>query len=72
VKKVFIKVYKTTGTIDVLLLPHKNTFTYSFINLTKGHICSCVFNSIDEALQDLENRKNNGLILDYKLEKELN
>lgn len=65
----FIKVYKTTGTIDVLLLPHKNTSTYSFINLTKGHICPCVFNSINEALQDLENRKNNGLVLGYKLER---
>lgn len=37
----------------VLLLINKNDKTYSFINLTKGHICSCRFNSIEDAENDL-------------------
>ena len=50
----------------VLLLKHKNTNEYSFVNLTKGHICPCRFKSIDEAIKDLEERKNSGNIINYK------
>ena len=32
-----------TKETDVLLLPYKNKKYYFFINLTKGHICSCKF-----------------------------
>lgn len=35
--------------------------------MTKGHICSCVFNSIDDALKDIENRKEKGLLIDYEI-----
>ena len=34
-------VAKPNETVEVLLLPHKNTNKYSFVNITKGHICSC-------------------------------
>lgn len=59
-------VSKPNETIEVLLLPHKNTNKYSFVNITKGHICSCVFNSIDEAIEDMEERKKKGLIDGYR------
>ena len=59
-------VYKPNETIEVLLLPHKNTNKYSFVNITKGHICSCVFNSINEAIEDMEERKKKGLINRYR------
>ena len=50
--------YKNGKTADVLILPHKGTNYYSYINLTKGHICPCMFNSIEEALEDLKKYNN--------------
>ena len=39
-----IKVVRNDGMFDVLLLRHKGVGDkYSFVNLTKGHICPCVF-----------------------------
>ena len=62
-----IIVYKENETLEVLLLKHKNTEKYSFVNVTKGHICRCIFQSKDEALEDIETRKKKGLLLDYKI-----
>ena len=50
---------------EVYILPHKETGKYSFVNITKGHICPCVFDTYEEALQDLENRKKDNLIKGY-------
>ena len=60
-------VYKETEVLDVLLLKHKGTDTYSYVNLTKGHICPCVFNSIEEAIKDIEDRKSKGLLINYEI-----
>ena len=59
-------VHKSSGDADVLLLPHKGTNKYSFVNLTKGHICSCVFDSVAEAIEDMEARKKAGLLDSYE------
>ena len=50
---------------EVYILPYKETGKYSFVNITKGHICPCVFDTYEEALQDLENRKKDNLIKGY-------
>lgn len=42
-------------TVEVLLLPHKDGSGYTYVNLTKGHICPCKFSSIDEAIKDMDN-----------------
>ena len=63
-------VRKNSGDVEVLLLPHKGTNKYSFVNLTKGHICSCVFNSVAEAIEDMEIRKKAGLLDSYENIKE--
>lgn len=39
--------------LEVLLIKHKVNGKYSFVNLTKGHICPCLFTTEEEALQDL-------------------
>ena len=50
-----LKIFYENGNInEVLILPFKDTNVYSYVNLTKKHICSCKFNSIEEALEDLK------------------
>lgn len=61
-----IIIVRPKGIVTVLLLKHKNTEEYSFVNLTKGHICPCRFKSIDDAIKDLEERKKSGNIISYK------
>lgn len=60
-------VYKQSGNVEVLLLPHKDTGKFSFVNLTKGHICSCQFDSIRDAINDMEIRKQQGLLDSYDI-----
>ena len=60
------KVLKLDGSSnEVLLLPIKDTSKYHFVNITKGHICTCEFDSIELAEQDIEDRLNRGLLLSY-------
>ena len=40
----------------VSIMYDRNTNKYCFVNLTSGHVCSCRFNSVDEAIEDLNNR----------------
>ena len=58
-------IFKRNETLDVLLLPHKGTNMYSFVNLSKSHICPCLFPSIEAAIADLDGRQKRGLILKY-------
>lgn len=44
---------------------NKSDHTYSFVNLTKGHICTCRFASIKDAIKDMEEKKDNGEIIDF-------
>ena len=67
IKVIKFIVHKETEDLDVLLLRHKGTDKYSFVNLTKGHICKCVFDSVDEAMKDIEDRKAKGLLVDYEI-----
>ena len=39
--------------------------TYSFVNLTKGHIWTCKFNSVEEAINDMQIKKENDEVVDY-------
>ena len=51
-----ILVDRLDGIVEVLLLPHKDGSGYSFVNLTKGHICPCRFGTMEDAIRDLESR----------------
>lgn len=42
--------------VTVMLLPHKDGSGYSFINLSKGHICQCKFQSIEDAIDDMRRK----------------
>lgn len=41
--------------------------TYRFINITKSHICTCKFNSVEEAIADLDKHVEEGKVLKYKI-----
>ena len=51
--------------VVVTIMRNKSDNTYSFINLTKGHICSCRFDSVDDALKDMDKQIAEGKILKY-------
>lgn len=52
-------VERTDGSVvEVAILPHKDGSGYSYINLSKGHICPCKFPSVEAAIMDMkENSK---------------
>jgi hypothetical protein len=55
--------------VIVTIMKHKIDGMYSFVNLTKGHICPCKFSSIEEGLHDMDKQIDEGLVLRYtKLE----
>lgn len=61
-----LKILRPKDTCIVMLLPNKETGEWSFVNVTKGHICPCKFKSLEEALEDLENYKQKGKIISYE------
>lgn len=40
----------------VMLCKDRLSGKWCFVNLTSMHVCSCCFNTMDEAIKDLENR----------------
>lgn len=51
--------------VVVTIMKNKANDTYSFVNLTKEHICPCEFKSIDDALNDMDEKVENGEINYY-------
>lgn len=62
-----ITVIRPEDTVKVSILYDKNTDSYAFVNLTKGHICSCRFASEVKALADLERHRQQSKILSWSL-----
>lgn len=58
-------VMREKDNVLVSIMRNKLDGTYSFVNLTKGHICTCKFNSVEEAINDMQIKKENGEIIDY-------
>lgn len=50
----YLVIRKDNSVVEVVILPHKDGSGYSYINLSKGHICPCIFPSIDAAIKDME------------------
>ena len=51
--------------VIVVIMKNKMDNKFHFVNLTKEHICPCGFDSADEALNDLEDYKRIGRVIDY-------
>lgn len=62
-------VQRKNGNAVVSIMRNKSDDTYSFVNLTKNHICSCRFDSIEDAVKDMDEKILNGEIIGhFKLE----
>lgn len=59
-------VERKNDNVVVAILKNKNDNTYSFVNLTKGHICPCRFESVEKALEDLDKQVEIGNVLWYE------
>ena len=68
VKEIYkcFSIKRPKDTVKVILIRHKIEEQYSFVNLTKGHICPCKFHSVEAAMKDLEEYKRRGDIIEYK------
>ena len=60
-------VERPNGNVIVTILSNKSDHTYSYVNLTKGHICPCRFASEEEALHYMDQKIKSGEILRYIL-----
>lgn len=60
-------VKRNKGNIIVTILRNKSDNTYSFVNLTKRHICTCRFKTEEEAIQDLQSKVESGEVIGYKI-----
>lgn len=58
-------VERQKGNCIVSIMRNKSDGTYSFVNLTQGHICTCRFESVEQALEDMEKKKSDGSITDW-------
>lgn len=58
---------KRKDDVIVSIMYNRADNKYHFVNLLKTHICSCGFETIEEAIADMEQRKNNGSICDFYL-----
>lgn len=61
-----MKIYKITRITDIVyvtILKNKIDNIYSFVNLSKEHICPCKFKSGNDALKDLRQQFEEGKII---------
>lgn len=58
-------VQRKSGNVIVSIMRNKSDNTYSFVNMTKGHICPCRFKSIEDAVKDMDEKILNGEIVGY-------
>lgn len=63
---IFYKIHRPKDDIIVALIPHKEDKKYSFVNISKNHICPCKFNTIKEAEDDLNKYIELGKIMKYE------
>ena len=61
-----IKCIRPKDTVFVMIFKHKITGKYSYVNLTKRHICPYQFDTIEEAYQGLEEEVKKGKVIKYE------
>ena len=63
-KNVYL-VIRNKGNVVVSIMFNRFNGSYHFVNLTKRHICSCEFETVWDAIDDMQSKKDNGEIIDF-------
>lgn len=58
---------KDGSTVLTTILFDEGVGGYRFVNITRNHICPCIFKTEKEALEDLEQKQKEGFVLHYEL-----
>ena len=66
IKLKFIKIKQPKNTAICMLIPSKDNSYYSFVNISKGHICKCKFKTYEDGIEDLNNQVRLGKVLSYE------
>ena len=59
-------VTRPDDTVLVYLMKNESDNTYSFVNITRWHICPCRFSSVRDAVTDMDRLKEEGKIIRYE------
>ena len=59
-------VTRPDDTVLVYLMKNESDNTYSFVNITRWHICPCRFSSVRDAVADMDRLKEEGKIIRYE------
>lgn len=62
---ILYSVTRPKNTVIVAIMYNLSDNKYHFVNLAKGHICSCAFDSVEDAVKDLDSNVVNGKVLYY-------
>lgn len=58
-------VIRKKGNVVVSIMFNRYNGSYHFVNLTQGHICSCEFETVSDAIADMQTKKDNADIIDF-------
>lgn len=62
---VLYSVTRPKNTVIVAIMYNVSDNRYHFVNLSRGHICACAFDSVEDAVKDLDSHVSNGTVLYY-------
>lgn len=58
-------VVRNKGNVIVSIMFNRANECYQFVNLTKGHVCYCRFETVLDAVNDMQLKKDSGEIIDF-------
>lgn len=56
-KKFLVHRILEKGDCEVMVVKDRKSGLFCFVNLTHPHVCSCRFSSIEDAVEDMKQRK---------------
>lgn len=60
------RIFRKDGIIFAYIMYNRADGKYHFVNFTHNHICECGFDTIEDAVADLEQYKKDEKIIDYQ------